>query len=78
MNRVITTVLLALTLATGGTTACNPAGTVTDKAKPCHKTSSQNEICNYRLKTTDWFDVTSDTYERCQIGEKYPECGDRR
>lgn len=67
--------VVALVLATGA--GCNPAGTVVDRQRNCQDTG-RAEICNYRLKTSEWFDVAKQTYERCSVGEHYPECGDTR
>jgi hypothetical protein len=64
--------------------ACNPGGEVVGHRAVCHAEGTQQEICDWQIKTrdqgttSDWFSVARQTWDRCQVGELYPKCGDNR
>lgn len=60
-------------------TGCNPSGVVQAKDKDCRVTDNGYELCTFQLKVDNtWFDTVRNTYDRCDVGELYPKCGDRR
>lgn len=82
--RAIFTIAVTFGLMVGLVEGCNSVpGEVTGRDSDCHATRHDipdpPQLCTYQLKTSKgWFEVGKTAYQRCDVGEQYPRCGDKK